>query len=99
MAGNRIATWRVAALLGVLGMITFVLVIPQVDLPETAFYEGNAPVVARLSSSATPAIVVIAVRAQFEMVSEARASAREHLTVPAHLSANSLPIFLSTLLC
>jgi len=40
--------WRWALLLFELFLFALILVLPQVDLPDTAFRDGNSPVTAKL---------------------------------------------------
>lgn len=62
--------WNVkASTLLILGCIGFlmllILVLPDVDLPDTAFHRGTAPVVVHSQATAGPAVVTIAALIQF----------------------------------
>jgi hypothetical protein len=50
------ARWRWALLISELFLFALILVLPQVDLPDTTFRDGAAPVVARLQLTAPPAM-------------------------------------------
>ena len=47
--------WRWALLISELFLFALILVLPQVDLPDTTFRDGAAPVVVRLQFTAPPA--------------------------------------------
>jgi len=46
-------------LMGVLSVIVLILILPQVDLPDTAFHRGTSPVVAHLRVSASPLLLAV----------------------------------------
>jgi hypothetical protein len=57
--------WNVkASTLFILGCISFlmllIVVLPDVDLPDTAFHRGTAPVVVHAQANAPPAVVMVA---------------------------------------
>lgn len=57
-------SWRWALLLFELFVFALILVLPQVDLPDTAFRDGNSPVVAKLQVTAAPLMAVGLTRVQ-----------------------------------
>jgi len=46
--------WHWALLLFGLFLFALILVLPQVDLPDTAFRDGNSPIMAKLQVTAAP---------------------------------------------
>jgi hypothetical protein len=87
-------------LLPLLLIIALVQVLPQVDLPATAFHENEAPIVAKFRLVQAPVIVAApgaaaALRAvlRYEAASELSAS----YDTPS--PASSLPVLLASLLC
>jgi hypothetical protein len=50
------ARWRWALLISELFLFALILILPQVDLPDTTFRDGGAPVVARLLVTVAPAM-------------------------------------------
>jgi hypothetical protein len=51
--------WSLAVLLGALIVIALVLVLPQVDLLDTAFHLGTAPILIHSQGTAKPAFQVL----------------------------------------
>jgi len=89
--------WSWAVLVFELLLITIILILPQVDIPDTAFHCGTAPVLAKARLTCPPTQMVLARRPIPQSpVSEilfADSSAETSASGPA------LPILLSTLLC
>jgi hypothetical protein len=46
--------WRWALLLFELFLFALILILPQVDLPDTAFRDGHSPVMAKLQVNSAP---------------------------------------------
>lgn len=99
-----VAKWNVAPvvsflLLGILLIIGLIQVLPQVDLPDTAFHEDTAPVVAKFRVTAAPilssAIVPLDMQSSVAVPSEVR----QHFVRPSLVSANLVPILHCSLLC
>jgi hypothetical protein len=62
--------WNVnSSTLAILGVVVFlmllIVVLPDVDLPDTAFHRGTAPVVVHAQATAAPAAVTVATLFQF----------------------------------
>lgn len=55
----RINSWSLALLIGALTVIALVLVLPQVDLLDTAFHLGTAPILIHSQGTAKPAFQVL----------------------------------------
>jgi hypothetical protein len=58
----------VVILLGVLSVIVLVLVLPQVDLLDTAFHRGTAPIVVHSQGTAKPAFRVVSALSAFMLL-------------------------------
>ncbi len=89
----------VTVLLGVLTIIFLILVLPQVDLLDTAFQRDTAPVVVHSQANASP--VPQAVLAPFAFYHSDNQSAGHVLgnEVPAYASSTSLPVLHESLRC
>jgi hypothetical protein len=84
-----------ALMLVVIGLIQ---VLPQVDLPDTAFHENEAPAVAKFRLVSAPVIVSITVATG--LIFETATVTPKHLSVPVHQSTSApLPALLSVFLC
>ena len=84
-------SWGVAFLVVVLLLIALVLVLPQVDLPDTAFHGDSSPASVRARGILIP-VLLAGVTLQFSF----QLSARERL-VGWPLSTLSIPNFLPIL--
>jgi hypothetical protein len=99
-----VAKWNVAPsvsvfLLGILILIGLIQVLPQVDLPDTAFHEDTAPVVVKFRVAAAPVTfsAILTVRPQ---ISTAAPSEFRVMSIrPIHDSGNLVPILHCSLLC
>ncbi len=47
---------------GIVFLMLLIVVLPDVDLPDTAFHRGTAPVVVHAQATAAPAVVIVASR-------------------------------------
>jgi hypothetical protein len=96
--------WNVkTSTLILLGSVVFIVlllvVLPNVDPPDTAFHRGTAPVVVHAQATATPPATLVASAFQI-------ASAVAHEWIPLRLAASavlspndSLPILLCSIRC
>lgn len=94
--------WNVpASTLFILSCLVFlmllIVVLPDVDLPDTAFHRGTAPLV--VHARATNAPPVVAVSALFQLPSSSGISvpSREASGLATNLSPNFRPILLRSL--
>jgi|ERR1700722_10457314 hypothetical protein len=101
---TNMSRWNVkASTLFILGSLTLVMllivVLPDVDLPDTAFHRGTAPVLVHAQANAAPAAVVVA--SLFQSTRADRTLRRLH--EPGGLSAdpdpNFIPILLRSIRC
>jgi hypothetical protein len=92
-------TVQMAMLLPLLIVITVIQVLPQVDLPETAFHEETAPIVIKSRAVAAPTFAVVLQRTVQDSVQSTPLIAGETSPRAAHLLNRSPLILFSTLLC
>lgn len=93
------ARWRWALLISELFLFALILILPQVDLPDTTFRDGGAPVVARLLVTVAPAMTASLGRTfgpAFRHWSDLQATALHPLDARASID---LSCFLCVLLC
>jgi hypothetical protein len=90
---------QVAILLPLLMVVALTQVLPQVDLPDTAFHENSAPVATKSCSVAAPNL---SVTVRHDLTSGPRtvlAAVVEESRTPPHRARQSLPILFSAILC
>jgi len=90
--------WRWALLIFELFLFALILILPQVELPETAFQGGTAPVVikARISSP-VPATVLLPLG--LLLFAQSWESHLERTEAPASTNPHSRLALLCTLIC
>src|SRR5215467_10778655 len=84
--------------LSVLLCITLVLILPQVDLPDTAFHSGTAPIVAKARFSRAPAILKVTISRFSEIARQSSECDHQQSVLHAIPLANFLPTFVCCLL-
>lgn len=89
--------WNVKApTLVILSCLVFIMllivVLPDVDLPDTAFHQGTAPLVVHARATTAPSVVAVAALFQSPKVAQFWRSDRELEVVSAHLDPNFRPI-------
>lgn len=90
---------RVAMLVPLLLVITVIQVLPQVDLPDTAFHEDTAPVVTK-SRPAPGSTLALTVQGTFSVLGQTKpVILRDASTSSTHPHNRSPLILFSTLLC
>jgi hypothetical protein len=92
--------WRISplclfVLLGVLTVILLVLVLPQVDLLDTAFQRNTAPVAIHVQATSAPALSIVNIPAHFSIAIQGS----EYHSENKLLSAQATPKFLLVLHC
>jgi hypothetical protein len=85
-------------LVPILIVIAVVQVLPQVDLPETAFHEDTAPVVIKSRALAVPVFSIDNLNRANDALRFIAMTAVERLKMDP-TGQNSIPLFLSTLRC
>ena len=99
-----VAKWNVAPIvsvfmLGILMLIGLIQVLPQVDLPDTAFHEDTAPVVMKFRIAAAP-VIVSAIATLGTQLSAPTNIVWNVLSLrPSRISGNLVPILHCSLLC
>lgn len=94
--------WRVpASTLFVLFSMVFIMLLivylPDVDLPDTAFHQGTAPLVVHARANEAPAVVAVAELFQFPESDQFWSPKREREVVGGHLDPNFRPILLRSI--
>jgi hypothetical protein len=89
--------WKVKApTLVILSCLVFIMllivVLPDVDLPDTAFHQGTAPLVVHARANTVPPVVAVAALFQFPKILPFWRPDREPKVVSAHLDPNFRPI-------
>jgi hypothetical protein len=89
--------WNVKApALVILSCLVFIMllivVLPDVDLPDTAFHQGTAPLVVHTRATTAPPVVAVAALFQFPKIAQFWRPDREFDVVLAHLDPNFRPI-------
>jgi hypothetical protein len=74
-----------------------IVVLPDVDLPDTAFQQGTAPLVVHARTTVAPAVVAVAVVFQFPQVFQFWQPERELELVASTLDPNFRPILLRSI--
>jgi hypothetical protein len=88
-----------AMLLALLIVIAVVQVLPQVDLPDTAFHEDTAPIVIKTRAASAPTLALAIQDTLLVFVQAVSVIVGEASLMPAHPLNRSLSILFSTLLC
>ena len=85
-------------LVAMLVVIVTVQVLPQVDLPDTAFHEDTAPVLTKFRALSAPVAAVIA-RSIDSLTTPFSRLTAERSSAPVHLDSRCIPILLCCLTC
>jgi hypothetical protein len=96
--------WNVkASTLVILGCIVFlmllILVLPDVDLPDTAFHRGTAPEVVHAKATAAPVAVIVATVLQFSEIGGIWRPLRDLEPLAVASDPNFRPILLRSIRC
>jgi hypothetical protein len=96
--------WKVkTSTLFILSCLIFIMllivVLPDVDLPDTAFHQGTAPLVVHARGTAAPATVTVAAAFQLPDPSQLSSAFRQPEKLADHLDPNFRPILLRTIRC
>jgi hypothetical protein len=88
--------WNVkASTLVILSCLVFIMLLivalPDVDLPDTAFHQGTAPLVVHARGTAAPPVVAVSALFQFPKIVQFWRPDREEVFF-AHLDPNFRPI-------
>ena len=93
-------TLQLAILYSLLIVVAVIQVLPQVDLPDTAFHEDTAPIVTKSRAVAVP-VLSVAQRHDYATWHQAAtlATTPEKVSTTPHRANLSLPILLLAILC
>jgi hypothetical protein len=86
-------------LMSLLFLIVLILVLPEVDLPDTAFHRGTAPVDVHARVTSAPGLLSVGTVVSFCFSTHSAARGREHSVMFAHATSNSLPLLHRSLRC
>jgi len=94
--------WTVKApTLCILSCLVFIMllivVLPDVDLPDTAFHQGTAPLVVHARARTAPAIVAVATLFQLPTIARAWHHDRDLELIAANFEPNFRPILLCSI--
>jgi hypothetical protein len=84
-------------LVGMILLMLLIVVLPDVDLPDTAFHLNTAPVVVHAQATAAPTVVMIAAVLQFPDPGETYRSFNQPGTLAINPRPNSRPILLRSI--
>ncbi len=96
--------WNVkASTLFILSFVALVMllivVLPDVDLPDTAFHRGTAPIVVHAQANAAPSVIAVASIFQLPRAVEARRPSHEPMGLRTNSDPNFRPILLRSIRC
>ena len=80
-------------------LVVLILVLPQVDLPDTAFNGGTAPVDLHSRVTAGPGLLSIGATVPFSFSTHPASRRSEHSIVFAHATSSFLPLLHRSLRC
>src|SRR5580693_5933226 len=86
-------------LLTMLFLIVLILVLPEVDLPATAFHRGPAPVDVHAQVTSTPAWLSVSTLVPFSFPAQTATRRREPSLVFAYTGSRFLPLLHRSLRC
>jgi hypothetical protein len=88
-----------SVLLGLLFLIVLIVVLPDVDLPDTAFHGGTAPVDVHSRVTSGPALLGVGAAVPFDLLTHPASRRTEQTLVFAHDATSSLPLLHRALRC
>ena len=91
--------WQWALLMFELFLFALILILPQVDLPETAFQGGTAPTAIKARISSSPVLAAVLLPLGLLLFAQSWESHLERTEAPATATAHSRLALLCTLLC
>jgi len=80
-------------------LIVLILVLPEVDLPDTAFHGGTAPVDLHSRVTSAPFLVGVSTTVAFSFSTHPASRRSEHSLVFAHATSSFLPLLHRSLRC
>lgn len=98
MARWTVSRGALLLLMGVLALIVLILILPDIDLPDTAFHRGTAPVVEHSRASSAPSLLTSRIQTPLVFSAETAEAQLERSSL-SHLTSQSLPILHQSLRC
>jgi hypothetical protein len=89
----------VFVLVSLLFLVALILILPQVDLPDTAFNRGTAPVDVHVQNTSAPGLVGVGLLVSFNFPAQVTSSRHEHYVRSGHATSSSLPLLHRSLRC
>ena len=86
-------------LMALLFLIVLILVLPEVDLPDTAFHRGAAPVDVHAQVTSAPTLLSMNTVAPFSFSAQTASRRRERSLAFAHTGSSFLPLLHRSLRC
>ena len=86
-------------LVSLLFLIALILILPQVDLPDTAFNRGTAPVDVHARCLSAPRLLGAGPVVSFDLPSQTTSSDHEQYVRPGYATSGSLPLLHRSLRC
>jgi hypothetical protein len=86
-------------LMCLLFLIVLILVLPDVDLPDTAFHGGTAPVDLHARVTSAPGLLSVTAATPFSFSAHPVSRRCEHSVVFAHATSSFLPLLHRSLRC
>jgi len=80
-------------------IMLLIVVLPDVDLPDTAFHQGTAPLVVHASGTTAPAALSVAAVFQLPDPNQFSRLSREPVGLAENLDPNFRPILLRAIRC
>jgi hypothetical protein len=91
--------WRWVVLICELFLFVLILVLPQVELPDFAFHQSSAPIVAKAKLCSASLVPTVTTSIQFRAVEDIREAENHHSKRMVGACAPSLLSLLCTFLC
>lgn len=88
-----------SVLMCLLFLIVLILVLPDVDLPDTAFHGGTAPVDLHSQVTSAPGLLSVGATVPFSFSAHPVSRRSEHPLVFAHATSSFLPLLHRSLRC
>ena len=93
----KVPVSTVVVLLGMVFIMLLIVYLPDVDLPDTAFNQGTAPLVVHARANAAPPVVAVASLFQFPESDQFWSPERERDVVAGNPDPNFRPILLRSI--
>ena len=101
---NTMGCWtinpsRLFVLMSLLFLVALILVLPEVDLPDTAFHSGTTPLDVHSQATSAPVLLSVGAVLPFSFLSHTASRRREQSLVFAHVTSSFLPLLHRSLRC